>query len=219
MTESDGPRVREVGADRLRSLLAEYSDALVSLGVPLDDWLAPGVSEHEVRSQLADVELVSSDELVVWFGWHDGLNPGVDRKRSTQALPGIVPLSLQEAVAMYRAGVLNVQDPPERPGQPKLTREDFFFGAGVGWLRIANDIYGPAVECVDPPSRIPRLRSPNIEFGFPGTEGYFGAVSMCTLVTWWVESLRSGAFDWLPKEQRWEIRPELFPASQRAARF
>jgi hypothetical protein len=50
-------------------------------------------------------------------------------------------------------------------------------------------------------------------------ERAYRAVSLCTLVTWWLESLHSGAFRWDAVDERWIVDRRLLPRTQRAALF
>lgn len=211
--------VQSASADLLRELLGDYQRRLEAVGIPIDTWLAPGVSEEEVRRELAKVDLVSPDEVVVWFGWHNGRAPGVARQVSLHALPTFDPSSLAEAIKSYDDWVLHYEAPPVPNGRAPIPDEYFQFGVTRGWLRLINDGRGCAVECAEPSSKSPRLRSATEDFGTPGSEHLFQAVSLCTLVAWWIESLESGAFRWDATERRWRIDYFGLPETQRAVLF
>ncbi|GAA2183127.1 SMI1/KNR4 family protein [Brooklawnia cerclae] len=68
--------------------------------------LQPGLSAETIRTTLASVDLPSAPELEALYGWHDGTAtpPGV-KLGSIYLLPGYYLLSLEDAVANYKAFV------------------------------------------------------------------------------------------------------------------
>lgn len=214
-----GPMLESASPALLAELLASYESRLKALGIPLDDWLAPGLPEKAVRTELGRVGLVAPDELVVWFGWHNGRSPNVPREVSVHALPDFPPLSLSEAVNGYVRDVLHFEAPSVLPGQDPVRDEYFQFGVTQGWMRLIDSVYGCAIECVDSPAQVPRLRSANEDFFDSAPEGFYQAVSLCTLVSWWLESIDSGAFVWDAAGGRWLVDEMLHPAAQRAILF
>ena len=214
-----GPMLESASPDLLESLLANYGTRLKVAGVPVDEWLAPGVAEQTVREELESVGLIAPDELIVWFGWHNGRSTTIPREVSVHALPDFSPLSVGEAVKGYEREVLNFEAPPVYPGRTPIPDEFFQFGVTRGWMRLVGSVYGTAIECVSPPSEPPRLRSANEDFVESAPEGFYQAVSLCTLVNWWIESLDSGAFTWDATGGRWLVDQMRLPASQRAVLF
>jgi hypothetical protein len=63
---------------RLRSALDGLEIALAQAGHPVVEGLRPGLPEDEVRARLAEVEVSPVEDIVTFFGWHDGyqLPPG-----------------------------------------------------------------------------------------------------------------------------------------------
>jgi hypothetical protein len=184
-------------------------------GAPIDRWLAPGIGADEVRQKLVEVGLVAPDELLVWFGWHNGLARARPGEYPELALPNFVPASIDFAIRRYVDMVLNVAIPPGEP------RDSFMFGAGEGWLRIVGSLRGCAVDCSGktPPESPPRIRSADDQFDEDDPDKLGQAVSLCTYVTWWLDRLHSGSIAWNVAEQRWDVDYADMPAAQRAVLF
>jgi hypothetical protein len=210
-----GPMADGSSPALLAELLDQVEEEFTAAGAPLDRWLAAGIGADEVSGRLAEVGLAAPDELLVWFGWHNGLAPAHDGEFPQRALPNFVPASIELAVGLYRDMVLNFEAPPRVP------RHHFMFGAGEGWLRIVDDLRGCAVDCSGgtPSARPPRIRSADDQFDEDDPNKLGQAVSLCTYVTWWLESLHTGAISWNLAEQRWDIDFADMPATQRAVLF
>lgn len=208
-----GPVTEGAGPSQLGSLLAEFEQALRQRGVPIDAWLQPGIPSDTVTSALAEVNLVPSEELLVWFGWHNGRAATTVQERATTSatIPNFVPASLEEAVRQYRESVLEFQVPAS------LDPELFYFGAGPGWLRLGSSLYGCAIDCSADPVLPIAIRSADPDFVLSAGEGLYQAVSLCTLVTWWLEGLDHGAYEW--RGEQWAIHDELLPTSRKAVHF
>jgi len=79
-------------------------DALSDLGSPIGRHLSAGRGPHDVRAAFAQVGLLPTEELVDWFGWHDG----IDDARREAASPleflfAVEPMSLKAAVDTCRS--------------------------------------------------------------------------------------------------------------------
>jgi hypothetical protein len=68
--------VREVTAEELRPLLAELEERLRNHGAPVAEALRPGAPPERVRAALEDDGLRAHEDLVTWWGWHDGAEAG-----------------------------------------------------------------------------------------------------------------------------------------------
>ncbi|CAN5400266.1 hypothetical protein BH09ACT1_BH09ACT1_17060 [soil metagenome] len=210
----DGPLASGSSPELLRYLLEYYEWELLQRGVSLQRSLAPGVDESEVRGRLAGIGLRSPEEVIVWFGWHNG-PASWPRFEAKSALPNFRQARLDDAIQRYRWCVLEFQPPSD------VSKERFYLGAGEGWLRLVDDNLGCAIDCSPGSSQSepPRIRSASELFLEPGSERAYRAVSLCTLVTWWLESLHSGAFRWDAVDERWIVDRYLLPRTQRAALF
>lgn len=216
-TTSDGPRADGASPQLLAELLEQCEKEFISAGVPLDRWLAPGIGAEEVNQKLAEVGLIAPDELLVWFGWHNGLTTPTPGEIAERALPNFVPASIDLTIRRYKDLVLNF----EPPYMNDIPLKYFTFGAGEGWLRIEDDSRGCAVDCSGkyPPSDAPRIRYASEQFYETGAETLFRAVSLCTRVTWMLDSFHSGAFNWNAETQWWDIDFTSRPDTQRASLF
>lgn len=88
--------------DRLRSLLEDLEGHWRRVGAPIADRLAPGLSAREVQQTVQALQLRLPDEAVVWYGWHNGIQPQPSGNGSERLLgPGRELLSLQQAVDRY----------------------------------------------------------------------------------------------------------------------
>ncbi|MGO4298835.1 hypothetical protein [Leifsonia sp. RAF41] len=202
----DGPEIAPAGAAVLVDLLSALEERLIRVGVPVQNWLNTGLSEHAVRVRLAEVGLTAPDEVVAWFGWHNGRNLAAG-PASRLALPRFDMQSLEAAIDSYRLFGFDSAEPLPS------------FGAGTGWLRLVDDNLGCAVECLEPGPRPPRLRYRTEEFGVPGTERLWKARSICTLVGWMIDGIESGAHTWIDENHGWRLSPSLLPETQRAVGF
>jgi hypothetical protein len=213
----DGPMAFGSSAVLLRTLLDEYQCELVKRGVPVDRWLAPGTSPERIRTALSEVGLAANDEVVTWFSWHDGVAEDVEFRVAAHAMPNFVAAPLSYAIQRYRDSVLEF----ELPYGTDVPWDYFMFGAGEGWLRLIDDNRGCAIDCsgTREQGRPPIIRSATESFGMPGNEKFFQAVSLCTLVTWWLESLRTGGFHWNSGAQQWDIDDSALPALQLLIHF
>lgn len=217
---ADGPKADPAGPDVLAQLLTWYETELVAAGVPLDKWLRPGIDRDEVTARLAEVGLVVNEELIVWFGWHNGrVRDEEVVNMSGRALPNLEPASLDEAIARYRALVLDFVPPTMAFEDAPLDAKYFTYGVGKGWLRLGSDNHGCAVNCSEAPHLTPKIRYAAEDYWYEENEEKYQAVSICTWITWSLENLRSGAYSWNSSEQLWNVKPELLQASQLAADF
>lgn len=213
----DGPMAQGASPELLRELLETYEYECDRMGSPIKSAMAPGIAEQQIRAMLSEVGLVANDEVVTWFSWHDGVSTDIDFAIAVHAMPQFVAAPLFYAVQRYREFVLEF----EPPYGTDVPREIFMFGAGEGWLRLVDDLRGCAIDCLGEldPSTPPRIRSASEAFDEDGSGRLSRAVSLCTLVTWWLECLRSGAYSWNAAEQHWDFNPYLEPASKRKALF
>lgn len=200
----DGPAVADASPALLRQLLSELDSQLLSMGIPVADWLNPGIGGEQISSQLRAVGLYPSEELLVWFGWCNGrVRDPKTRGAIGRPLPEFDISSLGEAVEFYRT----------------LSNKQFDFGAGPGWLMLVNSNWGLAVDCSRPGIVSPRIHSTIAEFTLPENDNSFRAVSLCTFVAWWLVGIAKGGWAWDPADASWSRHNALLPDSQRRAAF
>jgi hypothetical protein len=88
--------------ERLRAGLLRLEDTLRFARAPIADYLAPGLGPEIVRQRLAPVGIEPCDELLMWYGWHDGTTGNVGLGHETWDLaPGVHLLSLEDALKYY----------------------------------------------------------------------------------------------------------------------
>lgn len=194
---SHGPSVDGASPALLQELLEAFQDALAHQGVPVERFLSPGTSPERVRSRLNDIGLRAPDELVAWFGWHDGPKrmPG-----SASVLPRFLFWSLDEAISMHVS--------PR--GQPKGT-EDWQWNPA--WLQIMGDGNGLAIHCAEDPTEPPLVRALTMdgEYGTQPKKTLRQVVSLCTPVAWWTEAVSENWYRWDAKSQLWDIDEQKQP--------
>ncbi|MEO6116793.1 MAG: hypothetical protein ABIP33_10440 [Pseudolysinimonas sp.] len=191
-----GPSVVGASAHLLAELLIAFEESLREQGLPVDDYLRPGASPDDVRAIFDRFNLVAPDEVVTWFGWHDGRRP---IRESYLTLPMFQAWSLED-VDLNRRARARVQP-------FGLTKEDW----DPSWVQIMGDHNGLAVRCSGGPPDVPLVRA--LEKASPNTLADYTAtqvVSLCAPVTWWIEGLRSGRYVWHPDANAWDAPTREF---------
>jgi len=99
-----GPGHRPMsGRERLRPALLKLEDVLRFAHAPIAEYLAPGLPEDEVQNKLDAVGIDACEELVTWFGWHDGTSANDGLGSQTRELqPGVRLLSFDQALEQHR---------------------------------------------------------------------------------------------------------------------
>jgi len=192
----------------LVELLTELERLLKRAGSPVER-LGAGLAPNQVVDILASAGLGAPAELVAWFGWHNGGE--ANSPEAAQVIPGVFVTSLEEAIARQETLLVGLADVAKtRPNAD----EDGYWGAPRGWLGISDDNYGPAVDCEGSPRMPPRIRATTPFFGDdPGHR----AVSMCTLVAWWIFGLHNGGYE--RRESEWDTKPDKLHPLQVASFF
>jgi hypothetical protein len=74
------------------------------------------------------------------------------------------------------------------------------------WVQLLGDNNGLAIECRDQTDLSPRVRplSTTGEWGTQPGNGPEQVVSLCTPVTWWIESLRANEYRWQSDARGWD---------------
>ncbi len=192
----DGPIVEGAGAALLRDLLSAFDEETERRGGSNKEQLQDGLSEDEIRTALGAIGLTPPDELVVWWGWHNGIRPGKQSQSRWEQR------RLDDSVQIYRQQLL---------------------GTGVGewnpnWLRFAgpHTNHGWSVSCA-PDGFPPLVRATDpVEATTQPEETRFQVVSLCTPVTWWLTGITEGWSVWNEKLEFWETDLTKFPMEWRA---
>jgi hypothetical protein len=171
----DGWQLSDSSPQKLRSLLDDFDAALAAVDVDINSVLAPGIAESEVRSRFQSIGLVAPDELVVWFGWHNGLGaaPG---KTWVGKPPFMSQASLDWMTERYLYDI----------------EEAVPAGVWVpGWVCL-DDTKDVAAFCSGDAAGSPAVRVFDTELLpeelSPGRQ----VLSLCTLLSWWVEAIETG---------------------------
>ncbi|GAA3520779.1 SMI1/KNR4 family protein [Aeromicrobium panaciterrae] len=92
--------------DESSASLFVIETALEGLGrIALEQSLLPGMAATAVRTSLGDVNLRAPAELVTLYGWRNGTSTTDVALDDIQMFPGFYMLSLEDAIANYRAFV------------------------------------------------------------------------------------------------------------------
>jgi hypothetical protein len=184
-----GPSVEGASSELLSELLQELETELRDAGVPVDAAFRPGTSAPQLRAAFALAGVAVPDEIVVWFGWHDGVN----RPIGNRVLPIFEMWSSEETIQKY----VNPNGAPKGSEAWQWNPE---------WLHFVGDNNGIAVSCGSGPEAAPLVRriSAGLDYGTQAGDTLHQVVSLCTPVTWWIESMRNGWYKWDRRLHGWD---------------
>jgi hypothetical protein len=101
-----------VTAEALRPLLAALENRLTEYGAPVVEAFRAGAPADGVRAELEGEQLRPHDDLVTWWGWHDGAvgqdadsdyaGPGIHFRPETTLVGPWHAISLAEALRIRR---------------------------------------------------------------------------------------------------------------------
>jgi hypothetical protein len=174
-TES-GACLEGAGPVRLASLLSELDELLGTLGVDLDTVLEPGIAPDEVRTAMAAVDLIPPDELIVWYGWHNGLRLN-DEGKYLGFAPFVDQADVDWSVDTYQYAI----------------RETVPMGLWAeGWFCMESD-RGLAAFCSGNSEDLPLLRREQVEeYDFLEESTEHQIVSLSTMVALWIQAIEAG---------------------------
>jgi hypothetical protein len=185
-----GFTVEGASAELLEELLATYDRESIARGVPVLDAYAPGIARAEIEDSLAELGLVAPEELIIWWGWHDGRMPGA------KPISRIDPIGLSTSIEFYNSESLG-----------DGTDDEW----NADWLRIGGDgVNGMAISC-HPNSAPPLIRYVDWEYGTNEVGIDQQVVSLCTPVTWWLTAIAEGWREWDALPQYWGYDTSRYP--------
>lgn len=191
----NGVTISSTGPDALSNLLDEFSNVARSLGVPVDEALDAGVDAAVVEREFAKVEVVPPSELIAWFGWRNGPRI-VDGRTLGSALPHMEPASVARAAEGYaymqREGAREFW-PPDEDIQSQ------YWPWLPGWVPLETEMRGFIVNTGNDPALPPLVRKSNEEHPVDSWNGSYQIVSLCTLVSAWLEMIDAGVMKWHPE--------------------
>ena len=161
----------------LQELLALLEDQWRRHDLPIAGRLRPGLSEDEVRTRLAAVDVSPSREYVEWFGWHDGVS------EASMMTPIHRIETLTRCIEQYTTHVI-----PDGMDEETLG----------GWFPIATIISGSVVvtDCTgsSPDLAVTTVLTREREQYSPD----YYLPSLAVPVRWWVDFFTAGT--WIHKE-------------------
>ena len=172
---------------KLSELLHALDKRWRSLGMPVDELLAPGLAEDVVRSTLSNVTQHLSDEIVDWFAWHNGrFEP---RNLVLAAPSGCALLSITEALAERAQSRSVAVEAAATEPELGMAPEEYWPDS---WLPIAENGSGGllVVDVVRDGSKAPAR--------FHDWEGdsVEGASSLVVAAQLWLAVLDTGLYTW-----------------------
>lgn len=67
-----GQQAVGASAPLLEKLLGELERVIISKGIPVDEWLKPGLDSETISNMLAEHCLGAPEEIIALYGWHNG---------------------------------------------------------------------------------------------------------------------------------------------------
>jgi hypothetical protein len=218
----DGPVADGASPKLLAELLGTLEDEPRAHGVPVGDILLPGIPSSQTIDELQAVGLTAPEELVVWWGWHGGNRvDAASRLVFGIALPAFVQGSVHTAVENYRfqmCALGGADLDPFRP-DPEHEREYREQGGGTGWLPLEATGHGTLIDCNLASDGPPKIHSSDVQFSFADSAAYFRAVSLTTIVTWWLDEIFRGHWVWNPGRLGWDETQESTSPSRQQVLF
>ncbi len=201
----------------LPDLLDRYTALWTELGCPRASLLRPGLPAERVRQALAAEGLSAHQEIVDWYGWHDGTELAGGASTVTLPPPRLWVFNLAEAVAERRALVefaaqmsadIRHDDPDAGPEYPLILADYWWrptwlpIARGGGSDRLAIDLSvddapGLRYWAADSPDLAQELAAP----------------SLTALVAHWIAALESGACEWDTggEHHHWRVDRDRLP--------
>ena len=120
-------------------LMGEFWEGLASLGAPVLEYVRPGLPREETVAAATAADVRLTDEMLVWWSWHDGAdNSNLDHRSAVGPTMGL--MRLEEALRMremqlrstsgrLRAGRENRESPPYEtwlPAWVPILRRDIY---------------------------------------------------------------------------------------------
>lgn len=185
------------------ALLGTYSARLTALGVPLDGWESPGLTDAEIDASLAPLGLSLPEEARVLWRWHNGLPLSVQ----TNLLGGHGKwlLSIEEAVELAERHRRMHDDNLCDLATDSDPRYDY------AWLAFFGPQHPLMIDCSVPRNAPTPLRMLAWEEPAPPP---IRVASLGDAVLLWMEALESGAWEWDRDAQEWQRFPERLPGRE-----
>ncbi len=194
--EIDDPDVPP-GEEQLVSVLNELEAAWRRCGAPIADALAPGLNSDEIDALTKSAELTVPPGLKLWWGWHNGIDPGCDDPAASDTGMAYNLISLQQALEI-RAMHLDVcGEPYNEETADVYWRTSWLPFAGPGKDLLFVDTASPAATPV---------REKNWIWEELLTVRAF---TLTEVAEAWLHVVARGWVFWVPDAGAWDMRPDL----------
>jgi hypothetical protein len=168
--------------------------------------MRPGIPGDQVQQALAALGLNAPDDLLTWYGWHDGYQPRTDGPPGEPALTPFLPRfefsGLAEMCGLYLDDVKWLLDE--------------IGGDGMKWFPILRDPYNDLYVVMDcgpeTPGRIAALESGAFE------PWLYRPSSLEEPVGWWCDYLETGKYVYDPETERFGYTFDLMELPPAMAR-
>lgn len=159
------------GAGLLGELLAQLDFANKQAGFDLSETCNPGIGRQQIVDTWAPHGLTPPDEVITWWGWHNGFRKDIGSRSGIQQLP------LDFSEDKYRT--------------MPLARAEYAWYPE--WVPLWGQ--GPAhisMSFADDATGTPLIRATDGALGTQPEETDQQVVSLCTPVTWWLIGIEKG---------------------------
>lgn len=193
----------------LPSLLAEMDLEWNRLGLDVNRFVAPGIDEESVRSELAPISSSPCREAVEWFAWHNGpLAAPIEIAPS-----GFDFLSITESVAEHSSRRHLAAELAADMDDPAFPIRAYW---GDTWLPIGR-IGGAAVLAIDLAVDAVNAPAYNVDWQDLIGSGRPAATSLAEVVTLWLSVLGGDYYRRI--DGQWQYDFAAIPMAYRASRL
>lgn len=192
-----------MSAEALSRALAELEDRWERHGATTRAGLAPGDTSDTIAARLADIGLVPSQEVDVWFRWQGG-----QAVEGTEISPTLITLSLDQAIEMREVS-LDMAEEFKETIDPGLEPPEVWDPTWVPFAQFNGGDFG--AQCFP----LPTESSPVWRYEAESAPANNIADSITDLVVGWVRLIDENYLVWSADEGQWNrtrlLPPELRP--------
>jgi len=183
-------------------LLEELKQRWTRQGAALVGHLRPGLSPQQMDAMTEHLDLRLPTEARIWWAWHDGVSRTVRLGVHRELGPNLPFLPLEDAVALYRHA---------REQAAEVAGDQANYWWRPNWFPITERHGEIRCDCsVEEGSPTPIYWAYSHDHDADGLTNprleSFGA-----MVTWWIDAIDSGAWEFNADANRWEYQPKLLP--------
>jgi len=194
--------------DQLETLHALWAEQ----GAPIADRLRPGLPDEAIDGLTEPLAVRLPVEARTWWGWHDGTKADEDNGYTGELGPEFGFLTLAQAVREYRTMRAMFEDLWH--GDTAETYDDPDYWWRPSWFPITNR--RGLVRC---DTAVPLEAPCPIYWAYSHDHDAEGlshprTASFGEMVSWWIEALQDGAWEYNRHENRWIHRAERVEAGR-----